>query len=466
MSLTNSYTVREQVADLLRAVAAPVFAATRSHANAGDTVIVHVSAVAQRRLVKANIREALTNVVDGRVRIVFHTAASLLAPRSLERLVKRISGDEIVYDPTGSISRAKSLVSAARATRKALGGKASGLFYAPRLRTLFVALDAKRVGNGEKVKVGELADVERQILSALKASFADQIADCPAIRVGFGVPAIELVPVDQRSVSGVGTRVAQAVRRYWKPIAIAAMFGLGAGTATAKDPAVSQTNLKVTGTGGQQDGDGAWFVNGMLTAPLGNSWGVQIEGGAGGVDDDNFYGVGGHIFTRDPDSYLLGLFAAYASEDKFDLDATRLGAEAEIYLNQVSILAQAGYQFSDNISDTAFGEIELRWYLTDNFAIGGGAHFTENSTVGTAGIEWQPGFSALPGLAFRVDGAWGENEFDSVMGGITYYFGANANLKDRHRRQDPDSALFGIFQSVQQEQQRLEKLYGLPPGPP
>lgn len=402
----------------------------------------------------------MTNVVEGRVRIIFHTAASLLAPRSLERLVKRISGDEIVYDPTGSISRAKALVSAARATRTALGVKAGGLFYAPRLRTLFVALDAKRIGDGQKVKIGELADIERQILNALKASFAEQIADCPSVRVGFGVPAIELVAVDQRSVVGFGGRVVQAVRRYWKPVAIAAMFGLGAGTATAKDPAVSQTNLKVTGTGGQTESESSWFVNGMLTAPLGNSWGVQVEGGAGGIDDDTFYGVGGHIFTRDPDSYLLGLFAAYASEDKFDLDATRIGAEAEIYLNQVSILAQAGYQFSDTLDDTAFGDIELRWYLTDNFAISGGANFTENSTVGTAGIEWQPGFSALPGLAFRVDGAWGEDEFDSVMGGITYYFGANAHLKDRHRRQDPDSALFGIFQSVQQEQARLEALYG------
>lgn len=456
MSLTNSYTVREQVADRLRAVAAPVFAATCSQ----EALTVHVSAVAQRRFVKASIREALTNVVEGRVRIIFHTAASLLAPRSLERLVKRIAGDEIVYDPTGSISRAKSLVSAARATRTALGVKAGGIFYSPRMRTLFVALDAKRVGDGEKVKLGELADIERQILGALKVSFAEHIADCPAVRVGFGVPAIELVPVDQRSVTGFAARILKAARQYWKPVAIAAMFGLGAGTAAAKDPAVSQTNLKVTGTGGQTESESAWFVNGSLTAPLGHSWGIQVEGGAGGIDDDTMYGVGGHIFTRDPDSYLLGLFAAYAAEDKWDLDATRVGAEAEIYLNQVSILAQAGYQFSDTLDETAFGEIELRWYLTENFALSGGASFTENSTIGTAGLEWQPGFSALPGLAFRVDGAWGENEFDSVMGGITYYFGANASLKDRHRRQDPDSALFGLFQSVQQEQARLDALYG------
>ena len=44
----------------------------------------------------------------------------------------------------------------------------------------------------------------------------------------------------------------------------------------------------------------------------------------------------------------------------------------------------------------------------------------------------------------------------------TYYFGSNASLKDRHRRQDPDSALFSLFQSVQQEQHRLCVAYGAP----
>ena len=46
------------------------------------------------------------------------------------------------------------------------------------------------------------------------------------------------------------------------------------------------------------------------------------------------------------------------------------------------------------------------------------------------------------------------------MGGLTYYFGSPASLKDRHRKQDPDSALFGLFQAVQAEQEKLCALYG------
>ena len=54
----------------------------------------------------------------------------------------------------------------------------------------------------------------------------------------------------------------------------------------------------------------------------------------------------------------------------------------------------------------------------------------------------------------------GDDDYDSIMGGITYYFGADASLKDRHRRQDPGSALLGLLTSVQQEQEKLCALYG------
>jgi hypothetical protein len=434
---------------------APIFAATGS----AGTVIVHVAAVPKRRQIAAQVREALAHCAAS-IRVEFHSQSALLAPRSLERLVKQFTGEEVIYDPTESVGRAKALVNAARAVRGSLGGKVGGLFYAPRLRTLLVALDAKKIAAGEKVKVGMLADVERQIVGALRAAFAGRIADCPAVRVGFGVPAIELVPVDQQSVVGWGRRVAQATRRYWKPVAVATLFGFGASTAAAKDPAVSQTNLKITGTGGTVDDEGAWFANGILTAPLGNSFGLQLEGGGGAIDGNAVYGASGHLFTRDPEAYLIGLFAAYAAESEFDLDATRVGAEAELYLDQVSLLVAAGYQFSSAINETAFGDIEVRWYVTNNFMLSGGGSFDEHNSVGTAGIEWQPGFSALPGLAFNVTGAFGDNDFDSIMGGITYYFGANASLKDRHRRQDPDSALFSLFQSVQKEQQKLCTQYG------
>lgn len=450
-------TWQAKVAENLRAVAAPIFAATLVNGTKGGIVTVHVSAVAQRKSVESSIRAA----VGAPVRVRFHSAASLTAPRSLEKLVRRFKCDEVIYDPTEAMTRAKALVDGATSVRASLGSKLVGLFYAPRLRTLYVALSSKALAIGDKVKIAELADIERTILSSLRAAFAGQTTDCPAVRVGFGIPRTELVPVDQMSVSGFGRRVAQVLTRYWKPAAIAAMLGFGAaGTAAAREPAVSAPNLKVVAEAGETNTDSAWVVGGGLTLPVGEQWGLQIEGGAAGLGDDNVYGTAAHLFTRDPDKYLLGLFAAYASEEDFGLEATRVGAEAEIYLNQVSILAKAGYQFSESVPEGFVGDIELKWYLTDNFAVSGGAGLDENSTLGHGSIEWMPGFGALPGLAFRVDGSVGEDDYHSILGGLTYYFGADASLKDRHRKQDPELELIKLFRAVELEREKLCTQYG------
>jgi hypothetical protein len=449
-----------QIIGAFEGLQVPVLAAIWQDAK--STLNVHVGACASRAKAKAEILAALGNAGVSRARVHFHTARDLTAPRSLERLVAHFGDGEVVYDPTSAISRAKALVTASHTVRTSISDAVSGIFFAPRTRTLFVTLAGKRFA--EKVKVADLAAIERQIVEALGTAFAGRTAECPAVRVGFGTPSGALVPVDQGSVTSWSTHTLRAVRRYWKPVAIATLFGFSANAAAAREPAVAPTNLKITGAGTSTDGEGGWFFGGALTAPIGERWGIQVEGGAAGNDFDTVTGVGGHIFTRDPSSYLLGIFAAYASEDVLDLDATRIGAEAEIYLNQLTIMAKAGYQFSNAAAlEGGFGDIELRWYVSDDFALSGGAAIDENTTIGRIGAEWRPGFAALPGLAFRVDGAFGDNDYESYLGGITYYFGADASLKDRHRKQDPDSALFGLFNAVQAEQAKLCNQYGAPP---
>lgn len=453
----------QAVSAILENIQAPIFAAAWS----GETLFVHLAAAPRRGTLRAAISAALSDAGVRQVRIRFHNAAQLTAPKSLERLVARFAGDEIVYDPTGAVSRARSLVVAGREVRAALGAKLFGLYYAPRLRSFFVALKAANVATGDKLKVGALAEIEKSVAAAMSLAFTAD--DCPAVRVGFGLPAASLVAVDARSVQHWSTRIVRGLRRVWKPVTLAALFGAGlAATAQAdggaRQPAVSETNLKLSGSGGTINDESAWQAGAALTAPLGQFTGVQLEGGATGSNDDTVWGAGVHLFTRDPDKYLLGLFAAYAKEDNYNFDATRIGAEAEIYLHQISIMAQAGYQFSDGVSgsggDTAFGSIDLRWYATDNFAITGGGNFAEDVTQGELGVEFMPGFSALPGLAFNVKGVVGDDDYHSILGGITYYFGSNASLKDRHRKQDPESSLLGLFHSVEQERAKLDAIYG------
>ncbi|MBI1213398.1 MAG: hypothetical protein GC190_18195 [Alphaproteobacteria bacterium] len=460
----------ERIASSLRAIAAPIFAAAWSSGSDDAALLVHVAAAPRRAQLRLQIRDALSAIGIERIRVRFHNAAQLHAPRSLERLVARFGGEDVVYDPTEAVGRAKALVNASRAVRGSVSNKLFGLYYAPRLRTFYVALKAANLVSREKIKIAELASIECAVVEAMKAAFAPKLEDCPAVRVGFGLPQANLVAVDRRSVIRWTTHLAAAAKRYWKPITVAALFGLGmTGTAAAdgdgseRAPAVSQTNLKISGSGGQTNDESSWSVNAGLTVPVGKFTGVQLEAGGLGVDDDSIFAAGAHIFTRDPDKYLLGLFASYAKEDQFDLEAEQVGAEAELYMAQVSLLAKAGYQFSDKIGDSAFGGIDLRWYATDNFAITAGGSFQQDQNQGHLSAEFLPGLSALPGLAFNVQGVIGDDDYHSVMGGITYYFGSNASLKDRHRRQDPESSLLNLFHSVEQERERMAAIYGTTP---
>lgn len=221
--------------------------------------------------------------------------------------------------------------------------------------------------------------------------------------------------------------------------------------ALAREPAVSAMNLKVTAQAGPVDDEGAWLGVVALTAPLSNEWGVQGEAGAFGFDGDPAYGLAGHVFTRDPAQYLVGAFGAFAHEDNLDTDAGRIGVEGEYYLEHLTFIANTGYQFGDNfVNDTWFGEARVSWYATDNFALSGGVAFDDDIAITEFGAEWLVGGgSSLPGLALRGDVLMGDNGFDSAMGGIVYYFGQDASLKDRHRKQDPESALFDLLQSIE-----------------
>ncbi len=221
--------------------------------------------------------------------------------------------------------------------------------------------------------------------------------------------------------------------------------------ALAREPAVSALNFKVTAQGGHVEEEDAWLGLVQGTASIAPAWGVQGEAGVFGLDGETAYGLAGHVFTRDPAQYLLGGFAAWVHADDLDLDVGRLGVEGEYYLEKLTLTVNTGYQFGDSfIDDTWFGEAQVRWYLDNDFALQGGVAFTDDVAVTSFGAEWLVGTgSSLPGLALRGDVHLGDNSFDSVMGGITYYFGPDANLKDRHRKQDPDSALFDLLQAVE-----------------
>ncbi|MEQ1755686.1 MAG: hypothetical protein ABL973_16315 [Micropepsaceae bacterium] len=444
------------IAELLRAIPGPIFAATLHPDSEQPSIQIHVARSGSTRAMTRLINSTLAPVTTARVQIKFHRPARLLRAKSLEALVATLTKGRIVYDPTNSFLGAVRLLETSQSLRALLHTRLRGVYYAPLLRTMYISLERAQVERAGKIALSTLTDIECVVAAVVQTCFADSDVSAPQIRVGFGLPETRLVPVDRLSEQGLRARTADFIRRHWKPVAIAALLGLGGSeAAVASEPAVSEPNFKARGSFGEVVDDYTWDVEGAFTVPLGESFGAVIEGGGGAQDGNGYVGAAGHIFMRDPESFMLGVFGGYSEGTEFDVDATRLGGEFEFYLNEITLSGSAGYQFSQALGDKTFGSFDIKWYVSRNFAISGGAFGDADKTFGRGRLEWQPGFAALPGLAFNINGMWGEDDYQSIMGGLTYYFGTPVDLIDRHRRQDPESALFGLLQSVQHEQAKI-----------
>ncbi len=208
-------------------------------------------------------------------------------------------------------------------------------------------------------------------------------------------------------------------------------------------PAVSAPNGKIAVFGGSQDG-GLYGVTGSISVPLGFPYGFQIDGLVGSGEDAAFYGVGGHLFWRDPAKGLLGLYGSYVTWDLSQdgtqgADVGKAGVEGEAYLGRFTLEGLAAYQFGTN---TGFaGKAILAYYPMDNWRIDGGVNYLEGpGAIGTIGTEWQP--HAGKGLSLFAKGSIGQDDYKQVLGGVRYYFGdPNKSLIDRQRQDDPDSTL-------------------------
>lgn len=463
--MTSNSCTDVAIADALRAIPGPIFAATMREGHGPASVCVHAARDGSSRALTLRIKSALAPLVANRLSIRLHRPSKLLRAQSVEAFVATLSGERIVYDPTSSFLGADQLLETAKALRARLSRQVSGVYYAPLSRTVYIALDRMQVDGANAISLGSLARIESLVAEVLRTSYVNGSAGAPQFRVGFGLPDTRLVPIDRLSEQGFRARTTAALRRLWKPVTLAALVGLGgAQAAAASEPAVSEPNFKLRATSGEVIDDYSWEVEGAFTAPLGESFGVVIEAGGGAQDGNGYAGAAGHVFMRDPESFMLGVFGGYSEGTAFDVDATRIGGEFEFYLNQITLSGSAGYQFSQVLGDKGFGSFDIKWYVTRNFAISGGAFGDEDRTFGRGRLEWQPGFAALPGLAFNINGVWGEDDYQSIMGGLTYYFGTPVDLVDRHRRQDPESVLLGLMHSVQREQaeiaERLCTQYG------
>jgi hypothetical protein len=222
---------------------------------------------------------------------------------------------------------------------------------------------------------------------------------------------------------------------------MAILGGLASAPALAEDapPAVSAPNMKVDLTAGALGGGPAVMGGFTGTAPLGHSFGVQLDGAIGSADADMRGGFAGHVFYRDPRSFLLGTTAMWSNiagpNEEAKSSFRRVGLESELYLGDFSILPAFGVQNAHGDA-TGYASLAGIYYPTPYLALSVSAAGFGNSRSMQMGFEYQL-FEDTP-LSLIGDVGMDNKGPPFMLAGIRYSFGApSKTIKDRDRFDDP-----------------------------
>ena len=218
-------------------------------------------------------------------------------------------------------------------------------------------------------------------------------------------------------------------------------------------PAISGPNGKLQGSAGWADindlsSDGIFRGGAAFSFPVGDMFGIQADLAAVDAFGDSAVGGALHAFTRDPNSYLLGVYGGYV--DASSSNIWYVGPEAELYLGNISIEAIGGFMdvsgSGSSSGSEAYVVADLALYATDNFRLSIGASSVAGFEAGRAGLEWFMADTVNLPVSLTLDGQVGENGFTSVMAGLNLYFGGeDKSLIRRHREDDPPIHALSIF---------------------
>ncbi len=216
----------------------------------------------------------------------------------------------------------------------------------------------------------------------------------------------------------------------------------------ATEPAVSRLNGRADIMLGDADLIGSsndiWTVSGNLAIPVTKAIGAQLDAGFGELDvnayDGDLTSFGLHLFARNPELGLAGIFASHLEIEDFDFD--QFGVEGEYYSGPMTIAAILGQQDTD-FDDDLFASIDLRWYPMDELMVEIGARFIESDRRAHLGAEYQllQSLASYTDLALSAyaDLAFGDDDYDHALIGLRTYFGSPKTLVMRHRQDQLDS---------------------------
>ncbi len=213
--------------------------------------------------------------------------------------------------------------------------------------------------------------------------------------------------------------------------------------------AVSGLNGKVNIHGGIADNNnnnasGAFGAYGSLSAPIGCDFGLQLDAGFQQELNNTTFGGVAHVFTRDPNAYLLGVTGGYFDGAGSNIWAA--GPEAELYAGQFSFEAWGGFA---NVNVNGFGSTnngfvfaDAAYYPIDDLRLSIGATLVGDSRFLRAGMEYQ----VADPISLNLNAKVGEDDYVAVSAGLTFYFGnsGSKSLIRRHREDDPRNRMIDI----------------------
>lgn len=216
--------------------------------------------------------------------------------------------------------------------------------------------------------------------------------------------------------------------------------------ASADEPAVSAVNGKLDGFYGAVNHNYLRGTAGTVSLPVGQRFGLQLDGLFARGFGTDIFGYGGHFFTRNPAKGLLGL--AFGGLHSTDFNDVLAGVEGELYFNKFTVGGFVGYNnydtrvlstFASRVNterDFIAARLFAAVYPVDNLMISAEWQNRFGKNFYIVGLEYQ---TPLRGVALYVDGGLGDNHYRQLIGGVRIYFGGDKTLKDRHRKDDPES---------------------------
>jgi hypothetical protein len=215
--------------------------------------------------------------------------------------------------------------------------------------------------------------------------------------------------------------------------------------------AVSAINGKIQGSIGWLDtttfGQSMNYAGGAsLSIPVGDQFGLQFDAAAVNKYNNTALSGTAHFFTRDPNSYLIGMIGGFGKANT--TNTYYVGPEVELYHDNISIEATAGLMNVNNGVSTnkLFAMADFGLYATENLRFTLGASSINDFKSAHLGTEFLFADAGLP-LSLTLDGRLGDDGYKAINAGFTFYFGGDngKSLMHRHREDDPRNRSLDFF---------------------